>query len=264
MLSKKIIRSSTLLPLLLSVLLTSCAAITSTKATYDLKKAQDAFNAASKAATEDGDATTPPTSLEPYRKAADIAENEVLPNESRVDLKVNALAIAAFSHWRLGNFEQAVNRSQEGLNLCQQSNLGTNRRDCGMLLITGGLVQHSKAFAQFKAAGPALMPADEAKAITDSMAEALAKIDKVNQELTKDEDLALWANEQQVQIVKNAIDVWGKVPAAEDRRVPVCTWSKRGDELVSQRFPASFPRKQNVLQLQQRIDAARSRFEPCS
>jgi hypothetical protein len=233
-------------------------------ATADLKKAQDLFTEASKSVLAVGPEATPSqTVLDQYRGVVKIVEADVLPRVTRDDLMVNALALDAFSNWRIGNFDAAVDRSQQGLDICKRAQLASNRRDCAMLLVTGGLVQHERAFREFKSKGSGLISAADAQAITQSMNDALAKIDRVNDELAKDEDFAIWANEQQLQIIKNALDVWGKVPNVEDRRHPVCTWSQRGDRLVADRFPESFPQKQEVQQLLARIDAARARFEPC-
>ena len=266
--SKHITRSTALVLLLLATLLTACngknTPISSVGTTAALKKAQDLFNEASKSVLAAGPETTPSQAArDQYREVVKIVEADVLPEVMRDDLKVNALAIDAFSNWRIGNFDEAVNRSQEGIDICERAQLASNRRDCAMVRVTGGLVQHEKAFQEFKSKGSGLLSATDAQAITQSMNGALAKIDRVNDDLAKDEDFAIWANEQQLQIIKNALDVWGKVPNAEDRRQPVCTWSKRGDRLVADRFPESFPQKQDVQQLLTRIDAARARFEPC-
>ena len=240
------------------------AGCASTIATCNLRKAQGLFNDASAQIIHaDPTAAPPPAALDQYREAVSIVDQKVLPNVSRDDLKVNALAILAFSEWRLGNCEQAVNRAEEGINLHQQARLTTNKRDYGMLLIADGLCMHSKAYQAFKDKGSALLTVDEAKQITASMDASLAVIDRVNQELAPDDDIVIWANEQQLQIMKNAIDVWGRVANADDRRQPICAWSTRADAFVASRFPAQFPRKPEVLQLQHTIDRARARFEPC-
>src|SRR5262249_4940877 len=236
----------------------------SMRATAKLKEAQGLFNDASAQVVHADPGAPPPVAvLDQYRQVVSIVEKEVLPHTSRDDLKVNALAIDSFSQWRLGDCVQAVNRAEEGINLHQQARLTSNKRDYGMLLVADGLCKHSKAYQTFTSKGPALLTPAEAQQITSSMEASLTLIDEINQNLAQDDDIVLWANEQQLQIMKNAMDVWGKVPDAKDRKQPICAWSKRADGFVAARFPPEFPRKVDVLRLQQTIDNARVRYEPC-
>src|SRR5207248_2545802 len=103
--SKPIARSTALVVLLLATLFVACP-FTNTPlppvvATADLKKAQDLFNEASQSVLAAGPEATPSQAvLDQYRDVVKIVEADVVPGVTRDDLKVNALAIDAFSHWR--------------------------------------------------------------------------------------------------------------------------------------------------------------------
>ena len=192
--------------IVVTVLLASTGCLGPVRGTIALRDAQDLFNEASLETIEqykkvvkeqDIEALPPVSPHEKYQQVVEIIAGRVLPDISREDLKVNAHAIAAYAHWRLGNFKEAKNTAEAGLDLYKRSKMVTNRRDYGMLLILGGLVKHSEAYRDFQAKKnqAAFLTQDTAEDITKSMQEALNKIDKINQVMNKDEPITVYANQ---------------------------------------------------------------------
>jgi hypothetical protein len=261
---------------ILVVLFTSAGCMGPIKGTIALRDAQNLFNEASietlkqyknSVQSQDLEGLPPASPREKYQRVVEIIEGQVLGSVSRDDLKVNAQALAAFAHWRLGNFKQAKNTAEAGLDLYRRSGLVTNRRDYGMLLILRGLVTHSEAYRDYQAKRDEvafLSPADAAH-FTRSIQEALTKIDEINQEMDKNEPIVIYANQQQLRIIKNILDVWGSVRLKEDRKQEICDWSSRAETIYKTRFPdEDYPAKPHVDRLHQEIEELKALHEPCS
>lgn len=258
--------------LILFALLTPAGCLGPIKGTIALRDAQDLFNEASMEADaqykntvqgQDVEALPPPSPDEKYQKVVEIIEGEVLGNVTRDDLKVNAYAIAAFAHWRLGNYVKAKNTAEAGLDLYKRSGLVTNRRDYGMLLILGGLVKHSEAYREYKAkkAQVAFLSPADAEHFAQSMKEAIDKIDRINLEIDKDEPIAVYANQQQLRIIKNILDVWENVQRKEDGKEAICDWSDKAHTIWETKFPAGdYPAKTHVDDLNQTIRNLREAY----
>jgi hypothetical protein len=245
------------------------------KGAIALRDAQDLFNEASiesyaqyknTVQGQDVEALPPTSPREKYQKVVEIIEGQVLGNVTRDDFKVNAHAIAAFAHWRMGNYAKAKNTAEAGLDLYKRSGLITNRRDYGMLLILGGLVKHSEAYRDYqakKAQVAFLSPAD-AENFAQSMKEAIDKIEKINLEIDKNEPIAVYANQQQLRIIKNILHVWESVQRQEDGKEAICDWVNKADTIWKKRFPEEdYPAKTLVDDLNQEIQELRRAYE-CS
>jgi tetratricopeptide (TPR) repeat protein len=246
------------------------------KGTIALRNAQDLFNEASLETIEeykqvvkeqDVNALPPTSPHEKYQQVVEIIERRVLPDVSRNDLKVNAQAIAAYAHWYLGNYTDAKKAAEAGLDLYKRSSLTTNRRDYGMLLILGGLVEYTEAFREYQREKDQVefLAQSDAEGITKTMQEALNKINKINGEMDIKEPIVIYANQQQLFIIKNIIHVWGSLKVKEDRKKAICYWSNRALEIMQTNFPKTdYPAKPHVDKLKRDIEKLKKLYEPCS
>jgi hypothetical protein len=262
--------------IVVTVLLASSGCLGPVRGTIALRDAQDLFNEASletieqykKVVKDQNVEALPPVSPhEKYQQVVEIIEGRVLPDVSRKDLKVNAYAIAAYAHWRLGNFKEAKITAEAGVHLCKSSGLATNRRDYGMLLILGGLVDYTEAFREYqtKKDQVAFLTPAEAKGITESMQKALNKIDKINREMDRNEPIVIYANQQQLRIIKNILHVWGSLKRKIEREKEICFWSARAFDIIQTKLPIEdYPAKPHVDKLQQDIEKLKKLYEPCS
>lgn len=259
--------------LILVALLIAAGCLGPIKGTIALRDAQDLFNEASMEAYaqyentvqgQDVEALPPASPREKYQKVVETIEGQVLGNVTRDDLKVNAHAIAAFAYWRMGNYAKAKNTAEAGFDLYKRSGLVTNRRDYGMLLILGGLVKHSEAYRDYqakKAQVAFLSPAD-AENVTQSMKEAIDKIDKINLEIDKNKPIAVYANQQQLRIIKNILHVWESVQRPEDGKEAICDWCNKANTIWETKFPeGDYPAKTHVEDLNQAIQELRGVYE---
>jgi hypothetical protein len=145
--------------------------------------------------------------------------------------------------------------------------LATNRRDYGMLLILGGLVEYTEAFReyQWKKDQMAFLTQSDAENITKTMQEALKKINKINGKMDINEPIVIYANQQQLLIIKNILHVWGSLKLKEDREKAICYWSNRALEIMQTNFPkTNYPAKPHVDELSNDIKNLKKLYEPCS
>jgi hypothetical protein len=231
--------------------------------TISLREAQDKFNQASRETLQQyktefestvADKPIPPESpREKYQQVIHIVDSRVLPKVDRDDLKVTAYTLKAFAYWQIGKGEEAKITAEEGLDLYLRSGLATNRRDYGMLLILPGLVDYSEAYQnyQVKLKGwSSYGSAEEARQITGAMEDALKKINTINSKMEASEPIAIYANYQQLKIIRNILDVWEKVQEADPKTAAACDWSCKGEKVLNTKFPKEdFPEKDTVMAL---------------
>lgn len=249
----------------LFILLTLLAGCSTSSGVIALRDAQDLFNEASletianynALANEQFPAASPEKK---YEKVVEIVDQKVLKQVKRNDLKVNAYALSAYSHWRLGKYKDAKIVAEEGINLYRAAGLNTNRREYGMLLIVGGLATHSIAYKDYQAKKKKddfLSPQD-ARKITSDMNVSLEKIDGINKKINHNEPIAIYANQQQMRIIKNILDVWGDVKKKEDRREPISKWSRKANIIWETYLPEDdYPGKPGMDVLHNRINELR-------
>jgi len=235
--------------------------------TIALHQAQDSFNDASTVANQrfadafakPSDAVLPETAVDKYRRVVELVNDSVLPKVDRDDLKLNALALLAFSEWQLGvnahdgrateHFKNAINAAATGEDRCDAGRVATNRRDCGMFMLTPGLVKHSQAFAQYQEilnVQHRFPTAAEAAQITGQMRAAVADLDKINATFPADEPIAQYGNLQQLVILDNETHVLLDVRPTPDHAA-LCTCFGDATSLVTSHFkvigasPAKLP-----------------------
>jgi hypothetical protein len=234
-----------------------------------LREAQATFNEASRETMEQYktqlrnatvETTLPPESPEEkYQRVVYIIDKRVLEKVKRDDLEVTAYALKAFALWRLDEGNQAKIAAVEGLDLYKRTGLTTNRRDYGMLLILGGLVDYTEVYNTYQAKiaefSASYIPKPDAEEITRSMAAALKKIDVINSKMNRAEPIVVYANYQELRIIRNILDVWEKVRSREDKLGPYCSWFCRGDTICKENFPdKDYPGKDDVKKLRQEIE----------
>jgi hypothetical protein len=252
---------------LLSLLLAfACGGATCTgpvQGTIALREAQDVFNEASLLtdkryaepfATKSTDVVPPESSQEKYARVVQIVNEQVLDAVDRHDLKVNALALLAFSEWQLKHYDKANVAAETGKDLYERAGLQSNRRDYGMLLILRGLVKHSQAFDRYQELrATRFLTPEEAESISTRMAEALTDVDEINMKFRREEPVAIYANRQQLLIVDNILRVWADTRPPERTMQPRCTWTARGSTLWQEKFPNDYAIKSEVDQLHDEI-----------
>ena len=233
--------------------------------TLALREAQDTFNQAALLtnqryaepfAAKSADMVPPESPQDKYARVVQMVNEDVLNAVDRNDLRVNALALLAFSEWQLKHYDKANVAAETGKDLYERAGLQTNRRDYGMLLILRGLVKHSQSYERYqksKKENPFLEP-QEAQSITESMGEAIKNIDEINTKLDKDEPVVIYANRQQLLIIKNMLDVWGATKSPENFKQPMCLWATRGTRLGSENLPQEYAIKGDVTQVQNEIN----------
>ena len=259
-------KSCRLIVLLLCLLVLPCVGATClgpVQGTLALREAQDTFNQAAVLtnqryaepfATNSADMVPPESPQDKYARVVQIINEDVLNSVDRNDLKVNALTLLAFSEWQLKHYDKANVAAETGKDLYERTGLQTNRRDYGMLLILRGLVKHSQSYERYeKLRTTRFLEPQEAQGITDSMDEALKNIDEINTKLDKDEPVVIYANRQQLVIIKNILDVWSATKSPENFKQPMCVWATRGTRLWSENFPKDYAIKDDVSRLQKEI-----------
>jgi hypothetical protein len=253
--------------LLLCLLVLPCVGATClgpVRGTLALRDAQDTFNQAAVLTnqryaepfvTNSADMVPPESPRDKYARVVQIINEDVLNSVDRNDLKVNALALLAFSEWQLKHYDKANVAAETGKDLYERTGLQTNRRDYGMLIILRGLVKHSQAYERYqksKKENPLLEP-QEAQSITELMGEAIKNVDEINAKLDKDEPVVIYANRQQLLIIKNMLDVWSATKSSENFKQPMCLWANLGAKLGSDSFPREYAIKDEVTKVQNEI-----------
>ncbi|MFP3871110.1 MAG: hypothetical protein ACLFVT_09565 [Syntrophobacteria bacterium] len=237
--------------------------------TIALRQAQDVFNAASAETIEQyerdlreetaGAAVPPESPHEKYQRVIEIIDNRVLDTVNRNDLKVNAYSLKAFSCWQLGEGTKAKTTAEKGLDLYKRSGLTTNRRDYGMLLILGGLVDYTEAYRIYEEKvlelSASYFSVADARELAGAMAAALEKIDEINLQMNRGEPIVVYANYQQLRIIRNILDVWEKVRTPEERLDAYCTWFCRAEKIWTTKFPEEpYAGETDVRALRQEIE----------
>jgi hypothetical protein len=233
------------------------------KTTNHLREVQDDFNRINPTFFQAGaPGTLTADQQAAYRQIVQKIEAGKLKSVDRDDLKVVAYAIDAFSNWRIGEYAAAKATAEKGLDIFERAGLQTNKREYGMLLITGGLADYSEAFRDCQnwlGDHPNdFLPVDDAAAYTDRMATAMKKIDTVNQPekgLVSDVPIVVYANQQQLRVITGILEVWSNVRDDADQKDPACHWTKQAENLVEQRFPsaADYPGQAQTEELKQKI-----------
>lgn len=245
--------------------------------TMALREAQDTFNQASRETNEQYETAlqagyrpeqVPPESpKEKYQRVIDLIDHGVLPHLERDDLRISAYAVKAYACWQIGRDKEAKAVAEEGLDRYARAGLTTNRRDYGMLLILPGLVDYSEAYRAYedrlKTYQDSYLPLAEARQLTEAMAAALRKIDDINARMPVSEPIVIYANSQQLRIIRNILDVWEKIREPEVRAAAGCEWSCRGEKLWMSRFPGGeFVGKKAVSRQWQEIEPMKK--PPCA
>jgi hypothetical protein len=223
----------------------------------ELKKAQDIFNEANKLEVPGQSASD--AALAQYRQVVDIVENQVLPKVSRDDLKAQAYALEAFSKWRLNQPTDAIQAADAGKRLCAGG--VKSQRDCAILQMVGGLVVASQEWAKYKDA--ANMSQEDVKAFSNHMDAALNEINPINGVLAPSNTLAIFANLEQLLIIREVTGHWVtnffREPAIW--KPEVLKWLSRVDQILK-KFPETpYPNQDLTLQLKGEFERLRKKAE---
>jgi len=203
-----------------------------------LKKAQDQFNAAYQEQPSDEQAASQQKAK--FQQIVEqVDKNTLLCLKDRDDLKVQAYAIDAFAKWGLRRYTDAMADAQKGQDLYEKAGKITNPRDYGMLLIVPGYAMHSQAHEEYEARlKQGYMTMAEAKQFDRKIANALDKIDTINNKLSNNEEVVIRANQEQLRIVIDAIDMWSVgIKDRNDWEPEVRRWLARAEE-IAKKFPS--------------------------
>jgi hypothetical protein len=228
-----------------------------------LKQAQDLFNQASRLTILDEDyrdyieATRDISSEDEkpgipsltedakgkYRLVLDLLGGDVLENEKlHTDLRINAYALKAVAQWRLKQYKEAINTAGKGQRICASSR-HSNPRDCGMLIIIGGLVVNSETLDQFEILKNdrqgGNLTREEAMGLVKRLEFALNELEKLSH--PPDVPIAIYANQQKLIILGNILDMWNayKRSDTERERMETIERAKR----ICKEFPEDYPSK---------------------
>lgn len=258
------------------VIFTGCP---QTTVAIKLKQAQDLFNEASKQTILDeeygdyidkpeeirsGDKLTLPSltgdAKGKYQLVLELLETDVLTsNQLRPDLRINAYALKAVAEWRLKKYKKAINTADQGQRLCASGEI-QNPRDCGILLIVGGLVVNSETLDNFEALKEKKpdenLTQEEAAKLVRALELALEQLGKTDSYDLAD-PIAIYANQQKLIVLGNIADIWSdyNYPKTEAERAEVREKAKE----VCKRFPEDYPSKE----LTKKLAKNRLRLDQC-
>jgi len=207
-----------------------------------LEKAQSLFNEAG--GVDRPSVEVPAASLQKYQQVVNTIEQEVLGKVNK-PLEVKAFALLAFSQWRLGNYDKAMDAANRGRQLYETQNLTTTPREYGMCLIVGGLCLTTQTYKEFEnLQGP---PSKELRqSLTARLEQARQSIDAINSKLDPREDIVVYANQWQLAIIDAAIRIWtSEGLTREVWQTDVCRWLSRADPVFA-KFPATPYPQQNT------------------
>jgi hypothetical protein len=196
----------------------------------------------------------PESPQDKYEQVIHTVDTRVLPNVDRDEFKVAAYTLKSYALWKSGKGKDAKITAEEGVDLYQRSGLTAYRRNYGMLLILPGLVDYSEAYRMYqsklKEQSRSDISAEEAHQITGAMDAALKEIDTINSKIEVKEPIAIFANFLQLRIIRNILDVWGKVPASDVKAAAACDWWCKGETILKTKFPKEhFLEKDIVVEL---------------
>lgn len=214
--------------------------IVASEAVRSLEKAQKLFNESGgmdRPSTE-----VPAASLQKYQQVVDIVEKEVLGKVNK-PLEMNAYVLLAFSQWRLGNSAKAMEAGNLGRQLYEMQKLATNRRDYGMCLIVGGLCLATQTYKEYeRLQGPPTK--EQRQSLTGRLQQALQAIDPINNQLDRQEDIVVYANQWQLAIIDAAARIWTSEGLTQEVWQPeVCRWLNRAEPVLAKFPAASYPQE---------------------
>ncbi len=258
------------------LILVGCSQVT---VAIKLKQAQDLFNEASrltildenyrdyveKRETQDADSnkTTLPSLTDDakakYQLVLDLLDDSVFESSGlHLNLRINASALKAVAQWRLKQYREAIQTAFEGQHLCA-SEPHSNPRDCGMLVIVGGLVVNSETLDRFEALKTQKQSGnftrEESAELVDRFEFALDKFDELS--YPPDEPIALYANQQKLIILGNILDIWSAYSRSDTERERADVMDKA--RKICGQFPDDYPSKQ----LTQELARKRLGLQPC-
>jgi hypothetical protein len=210
-----------------------------------LEKAQNLFNEAGgldRPAIE-----VPAASLQKNQQVVNIIEQEVLGKVNK-PLEVKAYALLAFSQWRLGNYDKAMDAGNRGRQLYETQNLTTPPREYGMCLIVGGLCLTSQTYKEFEnLQGP---PSKELRrSLAARLEQARQSIDAINSRLDPRDDIVIYANQWQLAIIDAAVRIWTSEGLTREVWQPeVCRWLSLAGQVFA-KFPASPYPQENTTRI---------------
>ncbi len=257
-------RLTLLAPLVLTMALLALTGCPPQNCVQELQKAQNLYNDASRSLLVGVDLTA--QQKEQYQQTVTQVEKNALPCLNRDDLKVNAYAIDAFAKWRLGDYTGAITAADQGKSIYEKGKLTTNPRDYAMLSLTPGLVLQSDAHREYRnrLQQGAMTPA-EARQISQKMDRALKEIDAVNTGLSRDDPLAVYANQQQLLILWDQINLWSKgVKEQRDWEPEVRKSLQRSEEVIKKFPPGDYPGKSFTQDMARKFTDIKQSLSPSS
>jgi len=246
---------------LLLLTLSVCVGCSQVTVAVRLKQAQDLFNQASRLTVLDEnyrdyieeagaqpsrvDRKTIPSLTEDarakYQLVLDLLKRDVLTSEElHPELRINAYALKAFAEWRLKQHKNAITTAAEGERLC--ASLGDrNPRDCGMLMIAGGLVVNSETLERFeeiqKGRQGGNLTKEEATELVKQFELALDKLGELS--YPPDDPIAIYANQQKLIVLGNILDMWNAYSRSETQRERAEAIERASR--ICQEFPQDYP-----------------------
>ena len=242
------------------LILAGCSQVT---VAVRLKQAQDLFNEASrltildenyrdyveKRETQDADsnkASLPSLTddaMAKYQLVLDLLDDTVFESPAlHLNLRINAYALKAVAQWRLKQYKDAIQTAFEGQHVCA-SESHSNPRDCGMLVIVGGLIVNSETLDRFEALKTQKQSGNFTREESAELAERLEfALDKLDELVSSsDEPIAIYANQQKLIILGNILDIWSAYSRSdtEQERADVMDKARK----ICGRFPDEYPSK---------------------
>jgi len=178
-----------------------------------------------------------------YQLVLDLLDDTVFENPAlHLNLRINAYALKAVAQWRLRQYKDAIQTAFEGQHLCA-AEPHSNPRDCGMLVIVGGLIVNSETLDRFEALKTQKQSGNFTREESAELAERLEfALDKLDELVSSsDEPIAIYANQQKLIILGNILDIWSAYSRSdtEQERADVMDKARK----ICGRFPDEYPSK---------------------
>jgi len=194
-----------------------------------------------------------------YQLVLDLLDDSVFENPAlHLNLRINAYALKAVAQWRLERYREAIQTAFAGQHVCASTPHG-NPRDCGMLVIVGGLIVNSETLDRFEALKTQKQSGNFTREESAELAERLEfALDKLDELVSSpDEPIAIYANQQKLIILGNILDIWSAYSRSdtEQERADVMDKARK----ICGRFPDEYPSKGLTDELARK----RLGLEPC-